>query len=285
MESEVIPTSTLNKVFRYSEGGLMKVATDVRGMKKYLTKDITGFKTFGDNKDYMFICSDSKKTAKDLISLYKKLLEQGNLSDNIMVLSSMNKGDLGTVTLNNQLQKVANANSLRDDVNKIKIGETTYFENDIVIQTKNNYKACLINSEPTDVFDADVGEPLAFIANGETGRILEIRGMSATIDFDGQVVAYSRDDMTDVSLGYVITCHKAQGSGFPIIIFISPSSHVFMLTSNIIYVGLTRTIKKCYHIGSVDVVNKAVKKKENLIRNTFLKELLEEYVVSKIIVE
>lgn len=284
MESEIIPTSTLKKVFRYSEGGLMKVATDVREMKKYLDKDIDGFKVFGDNKDYMFISSSSKKTTRDLISLYKKLLEQGNTADDIMVLSSMNKGDLGTVALNNQLQKVVNSNSLKDDSKRIKIGETTYFENDIVIQTKNNYRAKLLLEDAFlfSAFESDSDEePQTFIANGETGRILEINGFSLTIDFDGEKVVYSRDDMVNVSLGYIITCHKSQGSGFPIVIFISPSTHSYMLNSNITYVALTRTIKKCYHIGSVDVVNRAVKKKENLKRNTFLKELLEECVVSK----
>ena len=37
METKLIPTVTLTKVFRYGEGGLMKVATDVRFCKTYLT--------------------------------------------------------------------------------------------------------------------------------------------------------------------------------------------------------------------------------------------------------
>ncbi len=55
MESHIIPTVTLTKVFRYGEGGLMKVATDVRFCKPYLNNVCERFTWFGDNKDYAFV--------------------------------------------------------------------------------------------------------------------------------------------------------------------------------------------------------------------------------------
>ena len=56
MEANIIPTVTLNKIFRYSSGGLMKVATDTRCCKSYLDNNMKNKATmFGDNQDYMFI--------------------------------------------------------------------------------------------------------------------------------------------------------------------------------------------------------------------------------------
>ena len=274
MESKMIPTATLNKVFRYSEGGLMKVATDVREMRKYLGSDVKDFAVFGDNKDYMFIQSASDKIVKNVIALYKKLLDQGYKPDDIMVLSAQNKGELGTVRLNNFIQKIANPNSLSEETCKMKVGETTYYNDDIVIQVKNNYKAKLA-VEQDDIFDVEDGKAReTFIANGETGRIVELGFHNAIIDFNGEKVKYTRENMADIKLGYSITAHKSQGGSAQVIIFITPSNHVFMLNSNIIYVGLTRTVKKCYHIGDAGVVNKALKKKENFDRKTFLGDLL-----------
>ena len=47
-----------------------------------------------------------------------------------------------------------------------------------------------------------------------------------------------------------------------------------MLNSNLLYVALTRAKKKCYHLGGIATVNKAIHKKENVQRHTFMKELL-----------
>ena len=47
-----------------------------------------------------------------------------------------------------------------------------------------------------------------------------------------------------------------------------------MLNSNLLYVGVSRTKNRCYHLGSIDAVNMAVKKKANLSRQTFMQELI-----------
>ena len=82
--------------------------------------------------------------------------------------------------------------------------------------------------------------------------------------------------MQMVGLGYCITIHKSQGSTIKVVILLTPQSHTFMLNSNLIYVGLTRMKEKCFHIGNVDTVNLAVKKKANFARNTFMQGLIKE---------
>lgn len=280
MEANIIPTVTLNKIFRYSSGGLMRVATDTRCCKSYLTNDMKAkATTFGDNQDYMFIDLASDLIPRNVVALYKKLLDNGSSIEDIQVLTAKNVGECGSVVLNNMIQRVANPN-YGSEVN-MKIGDTTYYEGDLILQTVNNYEAeldtrCLSESERMSYEFDDVPDVTAFVANGETGIIKEIYNTYVIVDFNGIRVKYYRNDMNMVKLGYCISIHKSQGGGFKTVILCSPQSHIFMLNSNLLYVGLTRMKEKLYHLGSLQSVNQAVKKKANLTRNTFMQNLLKE---------
>lgn len=277
METKLIPTTTLTKVFRYGEGGLMKVATDVRFCEPYLTSSMKSkMTTFGDNKDYTFVDLPSEVIPQNVVGLYKKLLEKGYSIDDIQVLTAKNVGDCGTVVLNNMIQKVANPNYGSEVF--MKVGDTTYFEGDLVIQKVNNYKAELdlqhLSEWEKDMYSASEDVPTAFIANGETGIVREIYKSYCIIEFDGVFVKYYRADMQMISLGYSITIHKSQGSSIKIVILCTPQSHIYMLNSNLLYVGLTRMRERCYHLGALNSINQAVKKKANLTRHTHMQELL-----------
>ena len=300
MKSKIIPTVTLTKVFRYSEGGLMKVATDVRCSKTYLDNTMKSKATvFGDNQDYVFIDLDSEAIPKNAVALYKKLLDKGNTIENIQVLTAKNVSECGTNVLNNMLQRIANPNY--NSVTNIKVGDTTYYIGDLIIQKQNNYKAkldcnhLLNNMEAVDSkqieFDLetqllsdsikDEESPTVFVANGETGIIKDIYDMTVIIDFDGIYVKYKKEDMNMVGLGYAITIHKSQGSSIDNVILCTPQSHIFMLNNNLLYTGLTRMKKKCYHLGTLKSVNQAISKKANLERNTFMQHLLKQTATKK----
>lgn len=277
MEVNIIPTVTLNKIFRYSSGGLMRVATDTRCCKPYLSNDMKAKATmFGNNKDYMFIDLASEMIPKNVVALYKKLLDSGSSIEDIQVLTAKNVGDCGAVVLNNMIQRVANRN-YGSEVN-MKIGDTTYYEGDLITQTVNNYDAEIdsrhLNKEERMEFDFSDEQPTAFIANGEVGSIKEIYNTYAIIDFGGIFVKYYKSDMNMVKLGYCISIHRSQGGGFKTVILCTPQSHTFMLNSNLLYVGLTRMKEKLYHLGTLQTVNQSVKKKANLNRHTFMQELL-----------
>lgn len=273
MEANIIPTVTLNKIFRYSSGGLMRVATDTRCCKEYLKKDMQ-YKatTFGDNQDYMFIDLASELIPKNVVALYKKLLDNGNSIEDIQVLTAKNVGDCGSVQLNNMIQRVANPN-YGSEVN-MKIGDTTYYQGDLILQTVNNYNAELIEDKKDIGWGFEDEPQTAFVANGETAIIEEIYNTYVIANFNGIRVKYYRNDMNMVKLGYAISIHKSQGGGFKTVILCTPQSHIFMLNSNLLYVGLTRMKEKLYHLGSLQSVNQAVKKKANLTRHTFMQKLL-----------
>lgn len=277
MEANIIPTVTLNKIFRYSSGGLMRVATDTRCCKSYLSNDMKNKATmFGDNKDYMFIDLPSELIPKNAVALYKKLLDNGSSIEDIQVLTAKNVGDCGSVVINNMIQRVANPN-FGSEVN-MKVGDTTYYEGDLILQTVNNYKAEIVSDKKIDSFLFEDEPETAFVANGETGIIKEIYNTYIIVDFNGIKVKYYRNDMNMVKLGYCISIHKSQGGGFKKVILCTPQSHIFMLNSNLLYVGLTRMKEKMYHLGSLQSVNQAVKKKANLSRHTFMRQLLKDGV-------
>lgn len=276
MEVNILPTVTLNKIFRYSSGGLMRVATDTRCCKEYLTKDMKSKATsFGDNKDYMFIDLASESIPRNVVALYKKLLDNGSSIEDIQVLTAKNVGDCGSVVLNNMIQRIANPN-FGSEVN-MKIGDITYYEGDLILQTVNNYEAELVpnkDNKGDSYFEIEYEPETAFVANGETAIIEEIYNTYLIANFNGIRVKYYKNDMNMVKLGYCISIHKSQGGGFKTVILCTPQSHIFMLNSNLLYVGLTRMKEKLYHLGTLQSVNQAVKKKANLTRHTFMQELL-----------
>lgn len=273
MQSKLIPTVTLTKVFRYGEGGLMKIATDVRQCKTYLEDVKQQCTYFGENKDYAFINVGSSVLVKNVIALYKKLLSTSYTVDDIQVLTSYKKGDFGQIEINNQLQKIANKNY--GSQSYMKIGDVVYYKDDIIIQNVNNYHAIIYYED--DFVSKDAPKE-TFIANGETGKIREITQNKVVIEFDDVLVEYDRSAMQMCGLGYCITIHKSQGSSIKVVILLTPSAHTYMLNSNLIYVGLTRMKERCFHFGDVTTVNRAIKKKANLARNTSMQKLLKRRV-------
>lgn len=286
MESNLIPTVTLTKIFRYGEGGLMRVATDVRTGKSYLSNAMKGTATsFGVNRDYTFIDIPSEKIPQSAVAMYKRLLENGNSINDIQVITAKNVGSYGTVKLNAMLQKVANPNYGSN--NFFKHGDALYFVGDLVVECANNYNAPLSPDymSPEELAAAEMADkdewPTAFVANGETGTIKQIGRNVVDIDFDGIIVRYDREMMNLVKLGYAITCHKSQGSSINNVILLTPQADIFMLNSNLLYVGCTRARNKCIHLGSVDTVNRVIKKKANLTRHTFMQQMLKELSIMK----
>lgn len=288
MHSKLIPTVTLSKIFRYSDGGLMKVATDIRTGKRYLNNSMRGKKTpFGNSnkKDYIFIDVPQEKSINVAIGIYKQLLESGCNIEDIQVLVPKNKHKYGTIVLNRLLQKIANPNSQSEFSPCMNFDDASYYQNDIVIEIKNNYNAPLSPDYPIpnghiDIhFDEDNDVPVTFIANGESGIVKNVGKQFIDIAFGDIVVRYDKITANDmIALGYSITCHKSQGSSINNVILLTNQADIYNLNSNLVYVGCTRARQRCFHIGSIDTMNKVIYKKINFKRSTFMQRLLKECV-------
>jgi exodeoxyribonuclease V alpha subunit len=267
-----IPKTTLTKVFRYGVGGISTVATNTRLRKETITKENDKQVILGEDKAYVYFNIAQDKVVKSVLTLYKKLLET-NPPENISVLTSYNKGDYGTISLNNYLQAIANPKAKNKQEPFIKVIDTKFYINDIVMQNVNNYKAV--------IFVESIEESLrqnnqTFISNGDVGKIIDIdfQKQVALIKFDDSIVVYTVKQLYNCRLSYIYTIHKSQGSQNNIIILLTPKAHTYMLNSNLIYVGVTRATNRVYHFGELETFNRAVKIKANFDRLTFLQDLL-----------
>jgi len=267
-----IPKTTLTKVFRYGIGGISTVATNTRLCKETIKDKDAEKVVLGDDKAYVYFNMNQERVIKTVLLLYKKLLEN-NSPEDISILTSYNKGEYGTVALNNQLQLIANPRSKQSTESYLKIFDTKYYIDDIIMQNVNNYKACRYEC---DVITSLRAKNHTFICNGDTGKIIDIdfEKKIAIIKFDNETVVYTAKQLCDCKLSYSYSTHKSQGSQNKNIILLTPKAHTYMLNSNLIYVGLTRATDRVYHFGELDTINRAIKIKENFNRLTFLQDFI-----------
>lgn len=259
LTSELIPTTILTKIFRYNEGGLMQVVTKIRNGENFLSSGFTGVEIFGSKKDFIFNEVQQSKLQRQIATIYKKLLNDGYSIQDIMVLSAQNKGEYGTKEINKTIQRLVQKNNTKTFMMS---GDNKFYVGDKVLQTVNNYKAT------TTTF----GEDSVF--NGNTGVIVSASFNEIVVDYGNKEIVYSKEDAKQLELGYCTTIHKSQGSNAKQVIVAAPKAHTFMLNSNILYVACTRARERVYLLGNIITINRAIKKKENLNRQTWINKFM-----------
>lgn len=270
LSSKRVPTVTLTKVFRYGQGGIATYSTDAKDCKDLNIKQV-----FTDTTVANLIKTDD--IFKATIQAYKNALKKGYKRSEILCLCPFNKSKIGTVAINNAIQ--AEINDKADTkISFTKEGiEVTFKIGDRVINKRNNYHA--------HAWDNKITTQEIFIANGDIGTIIgedivyddetdAILNYHLIVRFDNGIVALDKKECKNLLLGYCISVHSSQGSQAPCVIFVSSSMHSSMLTSNLVYVALSRAQKELTIIGDCDTINEGIKIKENFLRDTWLKEML-----------
>lgn len=267
LDSNAIPIIRLTKIFRYNEGGLMQVATKIRNGEQFLSSDFTnGVKVFGTKKDFIYLELQQQMIKKQVLKIYSKLLNDGYSTEDIIVLCCQNKGEYGTFEINKIIQYMMQ----KEKNNKfLMYGDNRFFKDDKVMQIVNNYRAKTPEKD-------DMGEDIETeIYNGNTGIIVKVNFNNMIVDYGkGKLIKYTKAELNQLQLGYCISDHKSQGDSFKQVICVSPKSHSFMMNSNLLYVGVTRARERVYMLGNIITINKAIKKKANFNRDTWLKDLM-----------
>lgn len=266
LNSKVIPTVWLTRVFRYGKGGLSTVATDIRE-SRLTFENKTGVQVIGDDMGFSYIPVSPEKATDYIIKMYETLLSKGVSLKDILVVIAQNKGKYGTQTINNQIQSAINPNA--DE--KIVFGDTEYRIGDPIIQCVNDYES-YVYQEENECSD----ENTTLIPNGDIGIITKVMYNGIVVDFDDYRIYIPKDKFVNIKLAYAISIHKSQGGQAKYVIVFAPNAHTFMLNSNLLYVAVTRAKEKCYLISDLTTFGRAIKKKENFIRQTWLYDLLKE---------
>jgi exodeoxyribonuclease V alpha subunit len=168
----------------------------------------------------------------------------------IQVLAPIYRGLAGVTTLNDRLQEKLNPASPNKPERKIY--GTLYRLGDKVMQTRNNYEK--------DVYNGDIG----FI------RAMDAIEQTLSVDFEGRAATYEWNEADELTLAYVVSVHKAQGSEFPVVVMPVVTQHYLMLQRNLLYTAITRARKLCVLAGSRRAISMAVRNNKVAHRFTAL---------------
>ena len=201
--------------------------------------------------DLEFIpCKDN-----EIIRVIEDVCKNYNSYD-LQVLAPIYKNKNGIYAINDHLQKLWNPKS--SSKKEIEGNESIYREKDKVIQ--------LSNMKDESVFNGDIGI---------IDRIKLLGNKELYIDYDGNLVKYTKSMLQNFTLGYAISIHKSQGSEFDTVLVPFTLDYRKMLYRKLIYTGVTRCKKKLILVGDINALEQAIRNNQEQKRRTSLKLFLE----------
>ena len=211
-----------------------------------------------NKSDVKFLNGNSLLIKEYIIKIINHFIDSGYEQKDIQVLAPKYDGAIGIYTLNDLLQDVFNP---KDDLKKEhQIGRFIYRIGDKILQLKNQ--------PDDDVYNGDIGI-LIDIYKNEKGKTFLV------VDYDGTIVKYDSNTFANITLGYCISVHKAQGSEYNIVIMPVDYEYGLMLRRKLIYTGITRTKKYLYLLGNVNALKRGVELKDTIEKNFTLRERIE----------
>jgi exodeoxyribonuclease V alpha subunit len=207
----------------------------------------------GSGDFFLFPAEDAAGAADWVLSIVSERIPQKFGFDpvrDIQVLSPIYRGPAGVTALNEHQQEALNPPASNKPERKLY--GTIFRVGDKVMQTLNNYDK--------DVYNGDIG----FVHS------MDMIEQRLTVDFYGRSVAYEWSDVDELTLAYVISVHKAQGSEFPVVVMPIVTQHYTMLQRNLLYTAITRASKLCVLAGSRRAISMAVRNNKVAHRFTAL---------------
>ncbi len=257
VESDLFSYCPLDKIYRQSENSyiplLAKEIKEKNLSETYLNK----------TDDYNFLPCDNSKIKEMIYQICDKSIKKGLKVDDVQILAPMYKGENGIDNLNIILQRLFNPES--KEKKEIKVGDITYRIGDKVLQ--------LVNNPDCNVYNGDIGYIKSIEEEKKSGG--SSKKEQITIDFDGNYVIYTKEDLYHIKHAYAITIHKSQGSEFPHVILPVSKNYYKMLYNKLIYTGVSRAKKSLVIIGDTTSLQTAIHNDYSNNRKTTLKEALQ----------
>lgn len=227
--SGLVPGIRLSEIYRQAEGSRLAENAHLIGEGK--------FPQDGGSDFVWHRVGDVEEAHRLVVAL--TLEESGRFGvDEVEVLSAGNRSATGTTELNTALQA-----ALNPAAGMVRVGSLAVKTGDKVLQRKNDY---------------GLG-----VYNGEVGRVIDAREGALAVRFpspDGEMdVTYDEDAADNLSLGYALTVHKAQGSEFPVVIAVLSTQHYPLLRRNLLYTAVTRAKARLHLIASPRAVAVALR--------------------------
>ncbi|MDY0024038.1 MAG: AAA family ATPase, partial [Candidatus Izemoplasmatales bacterium] len=211
---------------------------------------------FYNYSDKEFIKANDNTISVKLLERISALINDGyDLLNDIQVLVPVYKGYNGIDRLNQLIQSTFNSDNKDYSV---KYQDKEFWYNDKVMQ--------LVNQPEDNVMNGDQGVIIGITPNDEL-----------IVDFSENIVKYSRKDLVNLTLAYVVSIHKSQGSEFKIAILPLSKAYTIMLKRKLLYTGVTRAKEKLVLIGDFEAYRRGVlgmDRARNTLLNHFLTEII-----------
>ena len=213
--SGAVPVVELATLYRQDAGGaIARLATAVRAGELPPVDS-------PDREVVIVPARGSAECARRVVQLMTDSIPRalGIGTDQIQVVTPVHRGPAGTIELNAALKAELNPSPFRKAAGRFDPG-------DRVVATANHLEA----------------SPTGF-ANGEVGTVTAVHDKVVTIDFGTDVPALAEVSgkmLADISHGWAITVHRAQGSEFRGVIVVLPPEASRMLSRPLVYTALTR---------------------------------------------
>ena len=133
------------------------------------------------------------------------------------------------------------------------------------MQVRNNYDAEWVSAENEEV--CGMG-----IFNGDIGyiRTVSMESESLSVDFDGKIVTYPFEDLSEIEHAFAVTVHKSQGCEYPVVILPLGSAAPMLQTRNLFYTAVTRAQRMVILVGEKHVAERMVANNRETMRYTGL---------------
>lgn len=257
INSDLFNYVPLNLIYRQSDNSYIPyLAREIKN--KDLSEEFINKKD-----DYNFLMLDNKDITATIKKIIEAGIQKGYDENNLQILAPKYKGDNGIDILNSILCHIFNPSKGQRE---IMYGDIIYKEGDKVLQ--------LVNDADNNVFNGDIGF-IKSIATINTPYKKEV----ISIDYDGNVVMYSKKDLKNIRHAYAITIHKSQGSEFDHVIMPISFNYGAMLYNKILYTGVSRAKKSLILIGDAKAFYRGVMNDFGDARKTSLQErLVKEFI-------
>jgi exodeoxyribonuclease V alpha subunit len=246
--SDYFPVQELNIIHRQAaNSNIISLAYDV--LEKQVNEDLL------DNlDDRVFIQTKDEYMSTNILKIIDRLINKGySLHQDIQVLIPMYRGLNGIDRINDRIQDVYNHQN-KDMA--IRFGDKTFYHQDKVMQLVN--------------------QPEKNVMNGDQGIVVGIEDEKELIvDFSGVLVRYNKKELDQLTLAYVISIHKSQGSEYPVVIMPLSLSYTIMLKRKLMYTAITRAKELLILVGSIEAYRRGVLGRDRK-RNTWLQNFLDE---------
>ena len=268
-----IPCVELTEVFRHV-GAIVDFCTVIRLNKSYDLPKTLGFDAIESGHNYVHIeCSAPQAIHDTIVKLATENMPKRNYdtTKDVQILSPVNsKTVLSCDALNESIQAIVNPQPCEAciDNSVFRLGSK-------VINTKNIY----------DAISADNNGSKEMILNGDMGTIIDLCGtekaMVVKFQNPGRKILISKYHHY-LKLAYALTIHRAQGSQFPVVIMPVHSTFAYNYNRALLYTAVSRAQDILITVGQRSAIRQAVKSVGVYNRRTFLKEKIEDRLLSNL---